>query len=87
LFGNPFDWRRFGHARCVKLFGQWLECDLGDLSLGRLGFCPAEIEALRRKRAALFANLHRLTGRPLQCWCPLTSRWCHADTLLRLANG
>lgn len=86
LFGNPFDFRRFGHARSVKIFERWIERDLSDVALARLGFCPAEIDALRRKRSALLANIGRLTGQPLQCWCPVTSRWCHADTLLALAN-
>lgn len=87
IFGNPFDYRRFGHARCVRLYARWLERDISDLELTRLGFGPAEIGALRRKRYALLASLARLTGLSLQCWCPLTSRWCHADTLIALANA
>ena len=45
-----------------------------------------EIEGLHRFRAKLVANLPRLRGHDLQCWCPLSSRWCHADVLLKLAN-
>jgi hypothetical protein len=32
------------------------------------------------------ANLHLLRGRDLACWCKLDEP-CHADVLLRLANG
>lgn len=32
------------------------------------------------------ANFHRLRGKNLACWCPLTSP-CHADVLLELANA
>lgn len=31
-------------------------------------------------------TVHRLRGRDLACWCPLTSP-CHADVLLEVANG
>lgn len=31
-------------------------------------------------------DLSEIRGRDLACWCPL-DRWCHADTLLRLANS
>lgn len=27
-----------------------------------------------------------LAGLDLQCWCPITSRWRHADSLIRRAN-
>jgi hypothetical protein len=47
----------------------------------------AEIEALQRWRARLLPRLQQLAGKDLQCWCPLTSPWCHADVLLNTANG
>ncbi len=28
-----------------------------------------------------------LRGKTLACWCPLDAPWCHADELLRIANG
>lgn len=36
-------------------------------------------------RALICNELHRLTGKNLACWCPLSSP-CHADVLLRLAD-
>ncbi|MFN3819839.1 DUF4326 domain-containing protein [Blastomonas sp.] len=86
VYSNPFDSRRFGHARSVALYRCWTDNRLGALALGRLGFCPVEIEALGRLRQRLHSALPRLIGMDLQCWCPLTSRWCHADVLLELAN-
>jgi hypothetical protein len=44
-----------------------------DLRAGRL---PFSAEDVRRE----------LQGRDLACWCPLDER-CHADVLLRYANG
>lgn len=85
IWGNPFTIDRFGHARCVILHRCWLEGRIGDLMLERMNFCPAEIEALHRRRAATLQRLHELAGRDLACWCPATSQWCHADTLLRMA--
>lgn len=81
VFGNPFA-KRFGHARSVALYRLWIERRLGALSLGKLGFCPSEIDALARWRHQLDIELPRIFGADLQCWCPVTSRWCHADILL-----
>ena len=86
LFGNPFRSERFGHARSVKLHRAWLLGQIGALTLERIGFCPAEIDTLARRRARILSCLPELTGVDLQCWCPLTSKWCHAETLLALAN-
>ena len=36
--------------------------------------------------ALTLARLPQLSGRDLQCWCPLTSPWCHAEILLHRAN-
>ncbi|WP_440512759.1 DUF4326 domain-containing protein [Sphingopyxis terrae] len=81
--GNPFHSKRVGgHARSVGLYKAWLERRLGALTLGRLGYCPNEIDALFRLRHRLEAELPRLVGADLQCWCPLTSRWCHVDVLI-----
>lgn len=68
------------------LFRRWVNGQLAALSLERLGFSPAEINALARRRARLLTQLPQLAGHHLACWCPLTSRWCHADVLLALAN-
>jgi len=85
--GNPFDWRRFGIAHSVRLFRDWIDFKLSDLRLERLGFCPAEIEALHRRRERLLAELPHLRGCDLQCWCAVTARWCHVDILLAKANA
>ena len=85
LWGNPFDQRHGGHARCTIYHRQWLNGRIGDLTLERMGFCGAEIEALHRKRERILLQLHTLAGHDLACWCPLTSEWCHADTYLALA--
>jgi hypothetical protein len=83
-WGNPFMVRRFGHMKAVRLHERWLRYGMGALTLERLGFCPAEIDALGRLRGEVYTNLHRLAGHDLVCWCPLSSP-CHADLLLRMA--
>lgn len=85
LWGNPFTVARFGHAKCVILHRQWLDGRLGDLTLESMGFYPAEIETLHRKRSTTLARLHQLAGRDLSCWCPQSSDWCHATTLIEMA--
>lgn len=86
LFGNPFTSQRFGHARATRLHRDWLSGRVSALALERLGFCPAEIDMLLLVRARVREALPRLRGKDLVCWCPLNSRWCHANTLLKLAN-
>jgi hypothetical protein len=71
----------------VALYGLWLHCRIGALSLERIGFSSAEIDGLLRWRARLEPQLQRLIGRNLQCWCPLTSRYCHAEFLLEYARA
>jgi hypothetical protein len=86
LFANPFQ-ARFKHARSVEIHRAWLEGRISALGLERLGYCPKQIDALLRLRARVRRALPRLHGMDLICWCPINSRWCHADTLLRLANA
>lgn len=86
VFGNPFHSEKFGHAKSVKLYQQWVDGRLGDLTLEKMGFDGAEIDSLHRWRMRLAAAIPRLRGHDLQCWCPVNSRWCHANILLRLAN-
>lgn len=38
------------------------------------------------KRLTVLAELGEIAGRDLACWCPLDQP-CHADVLLRFANG
>lgn len=85
MWGNPFAAEGRGHAKATILHKEWLAGRLGALTLERLGFSGAEIDALGRLRERVLANLHRLHGHDLACWCPLTSEWCHAGTLLQLA--
>jgi hypothetical protein len=87
LWGNPFSGRpRIGHARSVILYQAWIAGDLSPRVLRCAGFTESEINALQRWRARLIPSLSQLRGRSLQCWCPLTSDWCHADALLRIVN-
>jgi hypothetical protein len=86
IFANPFRAERFGHARSVILHRRWLAFRLGALTLERLGFTSHEIDALGRWRSRLVERLPRIAGCDLQCWCPLTSKWCHADALIAAAN-
>jgi hypothetical protein len=86
MFANPFASDRFGHARSILLYGDWLEGRLSDLELERRGFCPAEIDALHRHRGRVVRNFPMIARKDLVCWCPLSSKWCHADLLMRHAN-
>lgn len=80
--GNPFDWRRFGIARAVRLYGQWLDGRLSALALERLDFSPAEIDALTRMRGRCLAQFAWMRGQILSCWCAENARWCHVRTVL-----
>jgi hypothetical protein len=91
---NPFEHRqtargtrRFRHARSVELHRRWLTRTLGVREMRRLGFSNAEIAKLWSLRAKVFVMLPALRGHDIECWCPATSRWCHADTILELANA
>ncbi|MBG6116747.1 hypothetical protein IWY39_000551 [Sphingobium sp. JAI105] len=86
-WGNPFAGRpKIGHARSVILYAAWIKGDLNPHILTRAGFGEDEIAGLRRWRDRLIARLPDLEGKDLQCWCPTTSPWCHADVLLDVAN-
>jgi hypothetical protein len=86
MWGNPFAHSRWGHAKAVILHKAWLHGELGALTLERsMGFCQVEVDALFRLRMRVLTGLHRLARHDLACWCPLTSKWCHAETLLDFA--
>lgn len=88
LWGNPFQGRPgIGHARSVILYRAWLANELSPRILACAGFGEHEMSALYRWRERLLGKVASLAGRDLECWCPLTSAWCHADVLLRLANA
>lgn len=86
LLGNPFRFERFGHARATLLHMKWMECRLSDLELERRGFHPCEIDSLHRLRERVQRRLIMVRRRDMVCWCALTSRWCHVDTVLEHAN-
>ncbi len=73
-WGNPFRVRP-GRDRlqAVHLYWRWLA---GDPTL-------AHIEP--RRRAWILANVHRLRGQALGCWC--APELCHGDILALLAEG
>jgi hypothetical protein len=86
--GNPFDWRRFGIARSVRLYEQWFDGKLGPIRLHYLGFSDAEIDALIRWRRRLLEELPRLRGHDLSCWCTENAPFCHViNVLLPRANA
>jgi hypothetical protein len=86
-YSNPFERRgKISHKRSVILYDGWVHGRLNDYILSRCGFGRDEIAALHRWRLRLLRSLVDLRGRDLQCWCPLTSAWCHANVLLRLVN-
>lgn len=85
MWNNPFSGRQWGHAKSVKLHRRWLNHEIGALTLEKMGFCPAEIDAMERLRIRVLDRLHTLAEHDLACWCPLSSQWCHADNLLELA--
>lgn len=88
IWGNPFANRaRIGHKRSVILYAAWIRGDCSPRVLRAAGFSRAEIATLERRRGLLLERLPRLAGKNLQCWCPTSSEWCHADVLLGLANA
>lgn len=64
---------------CVAEYRRWLG-GAGDLH------DTYDVGARTYDRRWIRANLHWLTGRDLACWCA-SGQPCHADVLLRLANG
>jgi hypothetical protein len=82
-FGNPFTIKHARAAGCldaqgweVWAFEEWLKPG-GDLRFRAL---------FPERRVALLANLWRLRGKNLACFCD-PDEPCHADVLLRLANA
>lgn len=65
---------------CVDTYGRWLNGD--DVDLHDIYWVGKHCY----DRRWVLANLHRLAGRDLACWCAETDL-CHADVLLRAANG
>ncbi len=88
IWSNPFAGRnRIGHARSVILYQAWIDGDTSPHVLSRAGFSNAEAATLARLRLHVLDRIGGLAGHDLQCWCPLTSAWCHADVLIAAANS
>ena len=87
IWSNPFSGRpMIGHKRSVILYAEWLRGMVDNNVLRCAGFSEAERATLQRLQRRIVGGLATLRGHDLQCWCPLTSLWCHADILLRAAN-
>lgn len=80
-WGNPFVVGQHGTAEyCVKLY----KCMLAGWFMIS---CPAELVKKQKAAEAYFRkHVRELRGKDLVCWCR-TSKPCHADVLLELANG
>lgn len=81
-FGNPFRFSaaiEAGYTRegAVAAFEDWLA--------GNPWACPSD-DTYDLRRKVILSRLNDLRGKDLACWCPLDQP-CHADVLLRLANG
>lgn len=75
-------WRRdYPDAVIVARPGRWGNPYRADEVGGR-----AAAVALFEAQVAPGLPVEELRGRDLACWCPLDAP-CHADVLLRLANG
>jgi Domain of unknown function (DUF4326) len=80
-FGNPFVVGKDGtRSECVGLFAHLLA---GMVPITSGDGLPDNIN----RRKYVMANLHRLRGMDLACWCALDGKTCHADVLLKLANN
>lgn len=80
-WGNPFVVGRDGGTKeCVRLYV---------LLLG--GYVNLSAEAgVREQNATLDhvkEHIGELRGKDLACWCPLGTKFCHAEVLLRMANA
>lgn len=86
-WANPFPSRRYGHARAVGLHRAWLDGRLTTRIILSLGFNERETLALARLRHRMIDDIAALAGHDLICWCRRKSRWCHADSLIAIANA
>lgn len=85
-WGNPFNWKDAdgdlippnvakGYAK--ELFSNWLKGGY---------FAWSDKENLEDRRQWILEHISDLRGKDLACWCS-PDEPCHADVLLRLANG
>ncbi len=81
-FGNPFE--------TAKAFEMWIV--YGEIAVTQLldrSYFPWDIvqkNRLAARRDKIRSRLEELRGKDLACYCGVDSE-CHADVLLRLANG
>ena len=75
-WGNPFVIGTDGdRAKCIELYERFVA------GKGRTN----RVEVLASRRL-IAKSIEELRGKHLACWCPLDGP-CHADVLLKLANG
>jgi uncharacterized protein DUF4326 len=80
VWGNPFVVGKYGTAaECVHAFERLLA---GYITIRKEPHPEAQLETLEHFRS----HAGELRGKNLACWCALDQP-CHADVLLRLANG
>ncbi|UTT53781.1 DUF4326 domain-containing protein [Microbacterium maritypicum] len=84
-WGNPFPIPGNGREYAIRFFVNWLTNSLdaeGRYCDGR----PTYLGVPSSQRPTLEEIRAELGGKNLACWCPLDQP-CHADVLLRIANG
>ena len=82
-FGNPF---RVGSSDIPDAFEATRRFEAAVAGFWSNGvFCPPTAHPYSYI-GRLIARIPELRGHDLACWCPLDQP-CHADVLLRLANG
>ncbi len=74
-WGNPFDQRELGRPIAVARYAEWITGGGPDVRHDRAGRRYSRLERL--------AELPRLAGHRLGCWCP-PGEPCHADVLAAL---
>ncbi|MDH7638918.1 DUF4326 domain-containing protein [Sphingomonas oryzagri] len=88
IFGNPWtvaDARAAGYSKCDTVLAAWCKSLFRDWLLKRDGITEMLVGG-KKRRERLLAELPRLRGKNLACWCH-PSEPCHADVLLELANA
>lgn len=91
-WGNPWTIKEIiesglfkpGYATTVAVeeYEAWLTKNVSpyDEHLGRW-------QELVKEREWILENIHTLKGKNLMCWCKIGEEPCHADILLKIANG
>lgn len=90
IFGNPFPSDISGAADAVDRFRRWVTGNMSALEMSQMSRCDRwsggnQNISLVTVRSWLRADLPKLRGKNLACFCALGSP-CHADVLLELAS-